>query len=415
MTTVEILLLLCFAVALAVWTALAGAEATLAEARVIARTPQGPRRLGRLFDELHRHPRRLLISLALGRELALVAAAALGVVAGHRYAGVRGALLALLVTTLLLLALRGAAAGFSSRRVAAGRPGIMPALMLLLAPFTAVAALLKRVGRRLALLFLDEEPSGDNIFGTEELAALTEGSEELAASERTLVAKVVSFGDRPVRHIMTPRRDIIAVPVDISHDELLAVIRSSGCSRIPVYRGEKDDIIGMLYVRDLIGTPPLDGNVESRLRQPYVIPAEKTVGELYREFRTRKVHIALVLDEYGSPLGLVTMEDILEELFGDIRDEFDDDEEPTIKRRGPSTFVVSGRVSVSVLNARLKLQIPLSEDETTIAGVVIDRLGRVPEAGESLRMDGFTVTVEKLDGPAIERLRVDVWPSPSSP
>ena len=170
----------------------------------------------------------------------------------------------------------------------------------------------------------------------------------------------------------------------------------------------------MLYVRDLIGAPRLDGGIEPILRQPYVVPGERSVGELYREFRTRKVHIALVLDEYGSLLGLVTMEDILEELFGDIRDEFDDDEEPAIVRRGPSTFVVSGRASVSAINARLKLHIPLSEDEATIAGVVIDRLGRVPDVGETLGMDGFTVTVEKLDGPAIERLRVDLWPSSSS-
>jgi CBS domain containing-hemolysin-like protein len=223
----------------------------------------------------------------------------------------------------------------------------------------------------------------------------------------------VSFGDRPVRHIMTPRRDIVAVPIDITHEELLEVIHGSGCSRIPVYRGEKDDVVGMMYVRDLIGTAALVGSVEPILRQPYVVPAEKTVGELFREFRTRKVHIALVLDEYGSLLGLVTLEDILEELFGDIRDEFDDDEEPEIIRRGPGSFVVSGRVSVTALNARLKLHIPLPEDEATIAGVVIDRLGRLPDPGERIAMDGCTVTVEKLDGPAIERLRVDVWSSSS--
>ena len=118
--------------------------------------------------------------------------------------------------------------------------------------------------------------------------------------------------------------------------------------------------------------------------------AEKPVGELFREFRARKVHIALVLDEYGSLVGLVTMEDLLEELFGEMRDELDEDAEPTIRRRGSGSFLVSGRVSVGELNARLKLDIPPSDDEATIAGVVIDRLGRVPEVGETLQMDGFT-------------------------
>ena len=208
---------------------------------------------------------------------------------------------------------------------------------------------------------------------------------------------------------------MVAVPIDIAPEELMRVIRESGCSRIPVYRGERDDVVGILYVKDLIGQPLAQGSIEPLLRQPYVVPAEKPIVELFREFRIRKVHFALVLDEYGSLVGLVTMEDLLEELVGEIRDEFDDDEAPPFERRGPTSFVVSGRVSVSDFNARLRLHIPESTDEATIAGVVMDRLGHVPTPGESVRMDGCTVTVEALDGTAIERLRVDLWPSSSSP
>jgi CBS domain containing-hemolysin-like protein len=108
------------------------------------------------------------------------------------------------------------------------------------------------------------------------------------------------------------------------------------------------------------------------------------------------------------------MEDLLEELFGEMRDELDEDAEPAIRRRGAGSFLVSGRVSVGELNARLKLDIPPSDDEATIAGVVIDRLGRVPEVGETIAMDGCRVTVEKLDGPAVELVRVDLWSSSSS-
>lgn len=410
----ELLALLVFAGALVLWAVLAGAEATLAEARTIARTPAGARRLGRLTYELHRHPRRLVISLALGRELALVTAAVLGAAAGYRHFGLGGGLATLAVTAIVLLALRGVAAGVASRRVAAGRATIGPALAWVLAPVRGLAALEKTVGQRLAHVFLGEPPSGENIFACEELAALEESGGELAASERALVAKAVSFGERSVRHVLTPRRDIVSVPVDIAPEELLRVVCASGCSRIPVYRSGRDDVIGILYVKDLIGKPLTQGVIEPLLRQPYVVPAEKPVAELYREFRARKVHIALVLDEYGSLVGLVTMEDLLEELFGEIRDEFDEDEEPVIERRGPGTFMVSGRVPVNTFNARLKLNIPPSGDEATIAGVVIDRLGHVPTSGETLRMDGCTVTVEKLDGSAIELLRVDLWSSPSS-
>jgi len=409
----ELLILVVFLTAVVLWTTLAGAEATLAEARIVS-GELWARRLGALQYELHRHPRRLVISLALGRELALVAAAVLGVTFGYGRLGLGGGVLALACTVLLMLALRGAVAGAASRRVAAGGAGFGPTLVWMLAPLRGLAALEKAIGGRLARAFLDDAPSGDNIFAPEELAALEDGGTELADSERILVAKAVSFGERSVRHVLTPRRDIVSMPLDIAPDELLNVIRECGCSRIPVYRGERDDVVGILYVKDLIGKQLGSGEIATLLRQPYVVPAEKPVGELLREFRSRKVHIALVMDEYGSLVGLVTMEDLLEELFGEIRDEFDDDEEPRIVRRGPRSFAVSGRVSVGAFNARLKLNIPSSGDEATIAGVVIDRLGHVPQPGETLPMDGCLVTVEKLDGSAIELLRVDLWSSASS-
>ena len=403
------------ALALALWTVLAGAEATLAEARDVARTSAGPRQLGQLFYELHRHPRRLVISLALGRELGLVTSAVLGAQVGYQRAGLRGGVMAVAATAAAVLMLRGAAAGIAKRRLARDGATIGPVLGWLLAPLRGLAAIEKRVGRALTHGFLGEAPSGDNIFAPEEMMALTrEGETELADAERALVAKAVSFGDRSVRHVLTPRRDIVAVPIDIAPADVLRVMRESGYSRIPVYRGEKDDIVGFLYVKDVLGTTLGTDGIAPLVRQAYVVQAEKPVGELFREFRARKVHIALVLDEYGSLVGLVTMEDLLEELFGEMRDELDEEAEPSIRRCGSGSFLVSGRVSVGELNACLKLGIPPSDDEATIAGVVIDRLGRVPAIGETLPMDGFTVTVEKLDGSAVELVRVDLWPSSSS-
>jgi len=412
---VEVVLIAALGAALVAWTVLAGAEATLAEARAITRAPDGARRLGRLFYELHRHPRQLLVSLALGRELALATAAVLAAALAYQRFGLVGGCAALVGVVITLLILRGFAAGAASRRVAAGEGTLGSVAAWILVPLASVAAVEKRIGTRLAHAFLDEAPGGDNIFAPEELVALEEGQEEIAASERALVDKAVRIDERTVRHVLTPRRDIVSVPVDMAPDELLRVIRESGRSRIPVYRGEPDDVVGILYVRDLIGEPLAPRSIEGRSRQPYVVSAEKPVVELFREFRTRKVHFALVLDEYGSVTGLVTMEDLLEELVGEIRDEFDEDEAPAIQRRGPRTFVVSGRVAVHDFNTRLKLRIPESGAEATIAGVVMDRLGRVPDAGETIALDGCTLTVEALDGTAIERLRVDLWPSPSSP
>lgn len=410
----EVILLIGLGAALVVWTGLASTEATLAEARAIGREPDGARRLGRLFYELHRNPRKLLVSLAVGRELALATAAVVAAAIGYRRGGLEGGLAALVAVVIVLMALRGFAAGAASRRVGSGAGTLGSTGTWLLLPLGSLAVLESGVGRRLAHAFLGQAPSGENIFAPEDITMLEEGQGELAASERALVAKAVRIDERSVRHVLTPRRDMVAVPVDIAPDDLLRVIRESGCSRIPVYRGERDDIVGILYVRDLIGHPLAPASIEPLLRQPYVVSAEKPIVELFREFRTRKVHFALVLDEYGSLTGLVTMEDLLEELVGEIRDEFDEEETPPFERRGPHTFVVSGRVAVHEFNARLKLCIPESVAEATIAGVVMDRLGRVPKRGETIALDGCILTVEALDGSAIERLRVDLWPSSSS-
>ncbi len=411
----EIFVLGALAAALLVWALLANAEATLAAARDVARTPAGPERLGELFYELHRHPRRLVISLALGRELALVAAAVLGASVGYRHDGLRGGMAAVAATAIAILALRGAAAGVAKRRLVRGTASTGRALGWMLAPLRGLAAVEKTVGRALTHGFLGEAPSGENIFAPEEMAVLSsEGGSELVDAERTLVAKAVSFGERSVRHVLTPRRDIVSMPSDIAATKVLEVFHESGCSRLPVYRGDKEDIVGFLYVKDVLGVTLGADGIGPLLRQPYVVQVAKSVGELFREFRARKVHIALVLDEYGSLVGLVTMEDLLEELFGEMRDELDEDVEPSIRRRGVGSFLVSGRVPVEELNARLKLDIPPTEDQTTIAGIVIERLGRVPDVGESVDMDGCRVTVEKLDGPAVDLVRVDLWSSPSS-
>jgi CBS domain containing-hemolysin-like protein len=414
----DLVMLALLGATLALWAVFAGTEATLAESRTVVRSADGPHRLGWLFYELHRYPRRLLISLAIGRELALAGAAVVATVLGYERAGIVGGLAASAAIAVLMVVLRGLAAGIAARRVAREGGSLGGAFGWLLVPLRGLASTEKRVGRALAHAFLGTAPSGDNIFAPEELAvAAAEGEDagdELAGAERTLVAKAIDFEERSVRDVLTPRRDMVMVAADATPEELLRVVRRSGCSRIPVFRGDKDDVVGLLYVKDLIGRRLGPGDVEPLLRQPYVVSAECSCSHLLRELRGRKVHIALVVDEHGTLAGLVTMEDLLEELFGEIRDELDEDEEPAIRRRGPGSFLVSGRASVRSLNARLKLRLPLPDGEATIAGVLIDRIGRVPASGERIDLDGATVTVEQVDGPAIVRVRFDVWSSYSS-
>ncbi len=241
-------------------------------------------------------------------------------------------------------------------------------------------------------------------------AYLEAGAQEglIEGEERRLLESVVDFGETLVREVMTPRPDIIAVPEAATLLEVRQIFGEQQYSRVPVYRGSLDSIIGFVFVKDLIRLPldvPGDERVILRLLRPaHFVPETKRVSDLLKEFQRQQIQSAVVVDEYGGTAGLVTIEDLLEEIVGEIRDEYDVESEP-VQDEGHGVFVFSGNVGIHDLNARLGVDIP-PEGFGTVGGYLLDHLQRVPAVGEHIDLDGLHVEVLEAETRRITRVRI---------
>ena len=241
---------------------------------------------------------------------------------------------------------------------------------------------------------------------TEERAQLEE------QAERELLQSVLAFGDTLVREVMTPRPDIVAVKATVTLDELRNAFAVEQYSRLPVFRDSLDTILGFVFVRDLVGLTTASGTdqvVERLLRPAHTVPETKRVAELLKELQHERVQSAIVHDEYGGTAGLVTIEDLLEEIVGEIRDEYDVEAEPIIDE-GAGSFVFNGRVSVDDVGKRLGVDIEPQGFET-VAGYLLSRLGRVPRVGESFELDQLRVEVLDAERRRVHRVRLRRLPA----
>ena len=227
--------------------------------------------------------------------------------------------------------------------------------------------------------------------------------------ERRLLQSIVDFVGTLVREVMTPRPDIVAIRADATIGDLRALFREQEYSRFPVYRENLDNIVGVVFVKDLIqlmdGTAPNDAPLERLVRPATFVPGTKRVPELLKEFQGKQVQIAIVVDEYGGTAGLVTIEDLLEEIVGEIRDEYDVETEPVVDE-GAGTFVFSAKVSIDEFRERLGVEIEEDEGFETVGGYVLTRVGRVPAIGETFDIDGLVIEVLEAERRRIHKVRV---------
>jgi CBS domain containing-hemolysin-like protein len=225
--------------------------------------------------------------------------------------------------------------------------------------------------------------------------------------ERKLLKSIVDFGDTLVREVMTPRPDIVAIDADGTLDDLRALFREQEYSRIPVFRDNLDNILGFVYVKDLIllgDSPKGDQPITNHLRPAHFVPETKLVSELLREFQSQRIQSAIVVDEYGGTAGLVTLEDLVEEIFGEIRDEYDVEAEPVVDE-GHGTFVFSGAADVDEIAERLHVPIE-REGFETVGGFLLSHLGHVPAIGEAFDIDGLHVEVIDAERRRVRKVRI---------
>ncbi|MGH3103105.1 MAG: hemolysin family protein [Gaiellaceae bacterium] len=241
------------------------------------------------------------------------------------------------------------------------------------------------------------------------IVAAAEDVGEIEQAEEEMLYKVFDFADKEAHEVMVPRPEVVAISVELPAEDCLAAVIDSPFTRYPAYRGSLDQIVGVLHVRDLFSALNDRGiaqvQVEQLLRSAYIVPETKDLGALLAEFRRDKQHMAIVVDEYGAMQGIVTLEDLLEEIVGEIEDEFDLPDE-SVERIDESTIRIDGTFPIDDFNERFQTELP-QEDFHTMAGFVFGQLGRAPQEGDEVGHERMRLRVVQVEGSRIERLEIE--------
>jgi len=365
-----------------------------------------------VIERLHQDPNSYLSTILIVNTVAIiVASSAATLLALHLYQERVPEWLVSLVLSLIVLVLceitPKTLALQRSERVALRMARLVAAATFVMRPIVFVLTGITR----LILLMLGGKAQVRGPFVTEEELKLlvSVGEEEgvLEEEEREMIHGIFEMGDMRVREVMVPRTDLVAIEANEPAEKAVELVVKHGHTRIPVYEGSLDHIIGVLYAKDLLravvrGEPK---TLREIARKPYFTPQSHLVQDVLRDLRKNRVHMAIVVDEYGGTAGVVTIEDILEEIVGPIQDEYDIGEEDEIQFISPNEVVLDGRVSVDDVNELLKLQIA-ADNYDTIGGYVLNQLGAAPKVGATLKLGNSELRVEAVQGTRIRKVRI---------
>jgi CBS domain containing-hemolysin-like protein len=322
--------------------------------------------------------------------------------AGIAVAGVLGALFSVAIPMAL--------SHYAGESMIAMSVQFLHGLRIALSPATRLMHAIDSLVRRLT--GGSSEPEPDQIE-KDILSVVEEGEKEgvVDEQEREMIESVIEFRDTQAGQTMTPRPEIVAIGLGAPLEEVKRTIEESGHSRIPVYDGTLDHIVGILYARDLLGhlgLPPEQFDMRNAIRPAIFVPETKPLRDLLKEFRDRKVHLAIVLDEYGGTAGLVTIEDILEELVGEISDEHEPHEPASFTRLSPTAFEADARLYIDEANRLFGLKLPEDAGYDTLGGYVSTQVGHIPQKGTMFEQTGLRFTVLDAEPQRVKRVKVEV-------
>jgi len=278
--------------------------------------------------------------------------------------------------------------------------------MILLHPVTLI---LNGINKFVLKLIPKEEKSFDTEEELEILAELGEEKGSLDEEESDMIRSIIKFDDKTVREIMTPRVDILSLPSDASIDDAMDLIAKKQFSKIPLYKENIDEITGIIYAKDLvpylIGSRP-NVKLQSISRNVYFVPEQKPIDDLLNDFKEKKISLAIVVDEWGGTSGMVTLEDIVEEVMGEIRDPYDLEKSP-ISQINEKNFIVDGKISIYDLEEEIEgISFPEDRDYDTLGGLILDNLEDIPKQGQSIVHDQWMIKVLDLDGNRITKVQI---------
>lgn len=218
----------------------------------------------------------------------------------------------------------------------------------------------------------------------------------IEVEEKDMIESVVTFGETTAKEVMTPRTSVYAIEGNKSIDDVWNDIVTLGYSRIPVYNEVMDEIIGILYVKDLLNAVKEGKSnmpVKNFIRKAYFVPETKTIMKILEDFKTQKVHMAIVIDEYGGTVGVITIEDVIEEIFGEIRDEYDKEDEEVIKEKEPNIYEVNAMLDIETINKELDIELPESEDYESLGGLIVNELDNIAKVGDVVKINNVELKV----------------------
>lgn len=384
------------------------------------------RRVDQLIKRMLDHPRRLLATILIGNTFANIIVSVLAAVVAGNIAAYWGFsevlvyLLEVLVVTFMILIL----SEISPKTIAINDPlnisrrlgRFIYFFYSILKPFSSLIAN--------STLSLEERlPRPSNKMTTEDIMTMTEVSEKegsIKSDEREIIENVIEFGTTTVREIMVSRLDMVAVSGGQSLEEVLSLIREKGISRMPLYEEDLDNILGIIHSKDVL--PYINSDVERTTinwrtiaRQALFIPATKKLDDLLRDFQQEKTHIAIVVDEYGGTEGLITLDDILEEIIGEITDEYDESEEQLYRRFKSGVYIFDARIDLDDMETILDCELTSENDDfETLGGLVYHLTERIPNVGERIHYKNLELTIHSVLNNRVRKLRVKVQEQPQT-
>ncbi|MDD5935654.1 MAG: hemolysin family protein [Clostridiales bacterium] len=389
---------------------------TVNKLRIRTMVEEGVKRAS-VVSKLIEDPGKMLSAILIGNNVVNLSASSLATSLAIEQLGNKAAGIATGILTLLIL-IFGEITPKTLATIHAEKLALVyaPIINLLTQVLTPVIFIVNKLSLIL-LLALRVDPKKKTATMTEnELRTIVDVSHEegvIESEERKMITNVVDFGDSLAKDIMVPRIDMAYATIDMTYSELLEVFREEKYSRLPVYSEEKLDIIGIINLKDVFFFRDDESkfHIKDYMREPYYTYEFKKTSELLGEMRKDSISMAIVLDEYGATAGLITIEDLLEEIVGEIRDEYDEDEEDIITQIGDHEYIADGSAKLDEINEYMNLRLE-SEDYDSIAGHIIHLLDHLPEEGEQIKENNVTFTVSKVDKNRIDKVHILIDPEP---
>ena len=362
-------------------------------------------------------PNAMLTGIVIGNNVVNILASSIATIVIVNYFGNKGSSVALAtaIMTILILIFGEISpklmARNNSAKIAEAVSVIIYVLSIILTPVVYCLIFISRfVGRILGV-----NMTSPQLMITEEdiISFVNVGNAEgiIEEDEKEMIHSIVTLGETSAKEVMTPRTSMLAFEAAKTINEVWDEIIDNGFSRIPIYEETIDNIIGILYVKDLmehIKNNELDLPIKQFVRSAYFVPETKSIIEILKEFRGLKVHIAMVLDEYGGVVGLVTIEDLIEEIVGEIRDEYDDEEDSYYKKIADNEYEVDAMTDIETINKDLELELPISEDYESLGGLIVTTTGKICEVGDEVQIDNVYLKVLEVDKMRVSKVFIRI-------